>query len=828
MKWYKAAISGTITLLLVVLLNIRYGVVPAPGPFFNPVSGFWQSTNAQPEPSFSRLDISGLQDEVYVLMDDRGVPHIFAENDHDLYMAQGYVTARDRLWQLDMQVRSSAGRLSEILGKRTVDYDLFQRRIGMGFGAENKHNYLREHHPDLYRLAEAYSDGVNAYIDALPNRELPLEFKLFGYRPNRWEVINMFYVQMAMASTLNRTSSAHQMTNNLSKFGEEWVNKLFPHYPEFTDPIIPEETRWDFTPERPSGPDQIFRPSGATSSIKIDTPDPNIGSNSWAVHGSRTESGAPLLANDMHLNTTLPAIWYEVQLNAPGVNVYGVSLPGTPGVIVGFNENVSWGFTNSGATVLDIFEIEFEDESKELYFHDNEWKSTNKRLEKVKVRGGRNVKEEVVYTHHGPVPFVESAGNSSRWIPGGHAVRWVSHDPSADIKTFYKLNRAANYDDFLDALRHFDSPAQNFTYADRNNTISLWHNGKFPVRWFGQGDFISDGRDPQYDWEHFIPREHLPHSTNPDRGYVSSANQHPVTPHYPYYLGRTFASFERGARINEVLDTLHTATPDDMMRLHMDAISLHPRKILPMMTIAMHTPGVEAGTTEITGSELTEMLLGELESWDYNMLAESRPAMVFKRWWHELAEIVWSDIFEDESGRLLRFPDRVRLVELMLHEPDARWFRKQRNGREVGLNDHIRLAFDRAVRHLEENYGSPDDWEWYRMNNPNVAHLANIEALGHYYLKSDGAGETVNAVRGSHGPSWRMVVSMEDEVRAWGVYPGGQSGDPGSRNYDNTIEAWTYGGFYPLNLFRNTDEAREWFENPETRPALHTPNYSDQ
>lgn len=801
MKWTKVFITALITLLLVILLNIQFGSIPAPGPFFNPVSGFWQTADSQAQARSERLDLPGLNDTVLVVYDDRLVPHIFANNNHDLYYAQGYVTARDRLWQMDFQTRAAAGRLSEFLGEQALEFDLFQRRTGMVFGAQNKLDYYKEH-PDILKPLLSYTDGVNQYIEDLSPRHIPLEYKLMGFKPEPWTPLKSLLMHMNMSATLNGRTDSYQLTNTRELLGQTLVDELFPSTFDWVEPIIPPETEWPFEPIRVTPPSSGKQPVHSPLDLLIPPRNPAIGSNSWAVHGSRTATGKPLLSNDMHLNLTLPAIWYEIQLHSPDANVYGVSLPGLPGVIVGFNEDIAWGFTNSGADVLDIYKIQFRDNSWSEYYHDGKWKPTTYSVESILVKNRPIVVDTVFYTHHGPVPHREKPARIGRNYPAGHAMQWIAHQPSLDMMAFYQLNRASGYEDYYKAMQYFDGPAQNWTYADRHGTIALWHNGKFPVRWEGMGDFISDGTDTAYDWHEFIPHDHKPHSVNPERGFVSSANQHPVDENYPYYLGRSFASFERGARINEVLQAGEQLSYLNMMLLQLDDINIRARKAVPVMSSLIDSTNLEKPE-----------LLNSLGDWDFSMDANKTEPTLFHYWWTNFSNRVWADVFDDDRNIPYKRPSSTRLLELMIHEPDARVFDKSTLGSSVKLPQLLAESWNESISHLRNHSDNPDNWNWWKFNNVSVPHIANIPALGKSKIKTSGASVAVNASSSEHGPSWRMVVSLEDEVRGWGVYPGGQSGDPGSENYDAFISAWADGAFFPLHFFRTAEEALESIEN---------------
>ncbi|MCH8558990.1 MAG: penicillin acylase family protein [Balneolia bacterium] len=800
MKWIKAAGALLITMALAIVFSSQLGPVPALGPLLNPVSGFWQSDSSQHKAHHTWLTGMGLQDSVLVVYDDRRVPHIFARNNHDVYFAQGYVHAQDRLWQMDIQARSGAGTLAEILGESVVEIDKNQRRRGMMFGALNKLEMYEQDELMMPTLL-AYTDGINAWIDRLSHRDYPLEYKLIGHAPQPWTPVHTLVMHMNMASTLASGTSAAGMSNVREALGDAFIEQFLPAYPADMDPIIPENTQWPFNPVQPAQAPGAFSPA-TLSEAHYDFPSPYLGSNSWAVSGYRTETGRPLLANDMHLEMSLPSIWYEVQLHTPEMNVYGVSLPGAPTVIVGFNSDIAWGFTNSGANVLDVFEITFEDASLARYLHDGEWKETSYVVEEIPVAGAAAVIDTVWYTHHGPVRYLDRENLK------GQANQWIAHRGSVDLRTFYEINRASSYDEFVSALGYFDVPAQNFTYADREGNVSIWHNGLFPVRWEGMGDFISDGSDPAYDWSEFIPRDHVPNITNPERGFVSSANQNPTDQEYPYFLGRFFASYERGARINEVLSERYDFTYRDMLALQLDNVSLTARTGLPVMLELLEA---SEAYSELSSEE--HELIDIMRSWDFEMLGDAIEPAIFRMWMAETRRKIWNQVFGRVERSPVRIPDNSRTIQLMSDEAEYEAMLAEfTGGNGQPLPDLVADAWTAALEDLEDRLGQRENWTWADFQNVRVIHLGRIDALSRAGIQTHGASEAVNSIRGSVGPSWRMVVSLEDDIRAWGVYPGGQSGSPGSVHYDDFIEPWAEGSFFPLHFFESGEDAINWIQ----------------
>src|SRR5690606_20660030 len=422
----------------------------------------------------------------------------------------------------------------------------------MTYGAENM---ITEATKDTQSKAilEAYAAGINAYINQLEPADYPIEFKILDYEPELWNPLNSALLLKLMSATLARGTNELALSNILDQYGEEVINDLFPNYPFVEDPIIPQGTPWDFDTDSSSTitnaakiatvkKDHASRtnsePMNWLTSRLLTAPKPeNLGSNNWTVNGNKSSTGFPILANDPHLDLTLPSIWYQIQLQSPHVNVYGASIPGAPNVIIGFNENIAWGVTNVGSDVLDWYQVTFKDSSHQEYKQNDHWRKTKTRIEEIKVRGQQAFYDTVYYTHQGPIPYLDNKPEGlpmTANIPEGYALNWVAHLPSNEIKTFFELNMASDYEDYRHALSHFVAPAQNFVYADRKGDIAITPNGLFPLKENRQGKFLLDGSDSANEWKQRIPFERNPTARNPDQNYLSSANQWPVDPSYPY------------------------------------------------------------------------------------------------------------------------------------------------------------------------------------------------------------------------------------------------------------------------------------------------------
>jgi penicillin amidase len=725
------------------------------------------------------------------------VPHIFAENDHDLYYAQGYLTARDRLWQMDIQTRSAAGRLSEVVGPKALEVDRYHRRMGMVYGAENTLKGMMKD-PTSRLMVTAYTEGVNTYIHHLRPGGYPIEFKLLNYKPEEWKPINCAYLLKLMSETLAGGTNELGMTNVLNRFGAKVTNNLFPDHYWHDSPVIPEGTKWDFKPLPVPQPPATFKAQMLGSDIKLKDKVEGIGSNNWAISGSKTASGYPILANDPHLNLTFPSIWYQMQLSAPGVNVYGVTLPGAPCVIIGYNKKISWGVTNTYADVLDWYQLKFKDQTRNEYWYNNRWNKVTRRIEKISVKGQPDVIDTVLYTHFGPVVYdnAKMAENGRSYIPVGNALKWIAHEESNEFKTFYLLNRGSNYTDYRSALKYFTAPAQNFVFASADNDIAITANGKIPLKYKEQGKFIMDGSNPANDWQGYIPYEQNPTVKNPPRGFVSSANQSSTDASYPYYINWDFTTYERAKRINDRLGVMQKATVDSLRVLQTDTYSIRAQDILPTMLKYLDASKLDANQSAA---------LNILKKWDKYLDANSEGASVFTKWWTSFYDAVWSDNFYDDKMVLNR-PSMDRTEELLVKDPTSVWFDDTKTPTKETAADILSRTFNIAVDELSKQNGKPGNWQWGKVKKFEVSHLANLDGFGSGNFATGGAGSTINALTGGSGPSWRMVVQMGPNVKGYGILPGGESGNPGSFFYADMLQTWKDGKLKGLLYLQSPDQ----------------------
>lgn len=803
MHHLKGILYTLFTVLIIWALNRSWGAIPALGPLLSPFVGFWQNAESVSDED-DEVTLKGTRAPVTVVFDDVAIPHVFAQNDYDLYFAQGYLTARDRLWQMEFQTHAAAGRISEIVGDRAIELDRYNRHLGMVYGAEQTLAGMQQD-PATREALDAYSAGVNAWISQLSPAKYPIEYKLLGYQPEPWSPLKCALLLKQMTSTLASGADDLLMTNILRKYGAAVTADLFPNYPTREDPIIPSGTQWDFTPlpippaPKDSSVNKLLALSAPCFEAGLHQHNPEIGSNNWAVGAQKSATGHPILANDPHLGLSLPSIWYQIQLVSPTVNVYGASLPGSPNVIIGFNKDVAWGVTNVGADVLDFYTIRFRDKSRREYWHDKQWKPVRTRIETIKVKGKPDVVDTVVYTHHGPVVYNAQAKPFRQNIPVGHAARWIAHEKSNELRCFYQLNRAKNFADYRKALSYYVAPAQNFIFASNQNDIAISPNGRYPLKWKGQGKFLLDGANPADDWHGFVPADQNPLVKNPARGFVSSANQSSTDPTYPYYINWEFAPSERGRRINQRLSTMQGATVDSLRQLQNDNYNLKAADALPIILPKLNTDALSSGQ---------QKALIVLKGWRFNNDVGEIAPTIFTRWMAQLMDTIWADEFDAGDSLPMRYPSFDRTLTLIQRAPEARWFDNLKTPGQERLADVITKSFQAACDTLIKQKGEIGaTWEWGPFKGTDIRHLLpGVDAFSVLDLNIGGGSGIVNATSERWGPSWRMVVALGPQPKAYGIYPGGQSGNPGSPYYQDMIETWRTGQLKELLYLQSAQQ----------------------
>jgi len=770
------------TLSLVIFLNHSWNMgkhIPPFGKFLDPFGGFWRNGESERK-DFSRL-LPGLKGEVKVQYDSVLIPHIEAANDDDLYFAQGFITAQDRLWQMEFQVLAGAGRLSEIAGKKALDHDRAQRRLGIVFGARNALHGM-EQDTTCKKVLDAYTAGVNAYVKQLAEKDFPVEYKLLDYKPEPWTNLKTLILLKVMAQGLNMDDKDLAMTKALKLWGADMVDFLYPDWEDVPEPIVDNPDGWKFEAVNKNDTVALALPDDFVPLPLHPKPPPCNGSNNWAVSGKKTASGSPVLCNDPHLNLTLPSVWYIIHLHAPQINVMGSSLPGAPGVVIGFNDSLAWGVTNAQRDLCDYYKIKFKDNSRNEYWSDGAWKKTVKVLEKFRVRRDDVFTDTVVYTHHGPIAYDSNFHHGKK---ENLAFRWISHDASREILAFYKLNRARSLDACFEALQFYEAPAQNFAFASVSGDIAMHIQGKFPARRKYEGKFLLDGTKTSQEWRYFIPPEHAIGCKNPSRGFVSSANQYPCNISYPYYITADYYTTYSGRRINQRLREMNDITPEDMMRLQNDNFNLKASECLPLWLTMLDSASFSADE---------KVAYKKLKSWDFYDDVDSEGATFFEEWWDEAIPLIWDEM-EAES---IDFPTDYQTIKWIKENPTLIFFDNKKTPETETAPMILKRAFAAAAAKMSV---IKDKWRWADYKDTFIGHLLQGLPAFSYHVQHGGNRQIINATKHTHGPSWRTVVSLEKEVRAWGAYPGGQSGNPGSPYYNTFLKDWANGKYAQLQFY---------------------------
>jgi penicillin amidase len=804
MKVLPFVLSTVLSVGLVVALNTKIGPVPPLGKFLSPGHGVWKNAEAK-EHSFSeRLIYPQLLAPANVYFDERLVPHVFAQNSHDLYFIQGFLAAKFRLWQMEFQTHAAAGRLCEVLGEKIGTANVLQasdrkfRRLGLMWAAEKNLRALQNDDSTTAGL-NAYADGVNSFLQTLAPEDYPIEYKLLDYAPEKWTPLKSLLLMKYMAYDLANDGDDFEYTNLLKHVGILKFEKMFPIAADSLDPILPKGTPLALTtpvPKVPATVDSLYFAGPDSAGIAYTTTQkhPDAGSNNWVVSGSRSASGRPILCNDPHLALSMPSLWYELQLNAPGQNLYGVCLQGVPGVLIGFNDSISWGLTNAMRDVMDFYEVRFKDSSLSDYWYDSAWRKTEWRTETIRIRDKADFSDKVPYTIWGPVMF-DGTYQSDFKNGKTYALHWKAHEPDDAVGGVMALNRARNYEDYYAALQHVGTPGQNFVMASKTNTIAWWQHASFPAKWRRQGDFVMPGWDSSYRWQGNIAAADNLHMVNPERGFVSSANQLPADTTYPFYMGGLHDVY-RGIAINRMLRRDTAATIDGMKTMQTSNYNVFAEMAVPFLLSHVNTAAL---------SNEAQELLPVVQQWNLRGDYGEAGMTVFLQWWNCFKDTVWNDDIKRPDGLATAKPYDQTLLEGVLRDSVYPFVDNKNTPAIETATDMVTAGLNRATLQLKQMPALA----WGKVKDTRIAHLLRIEPFSRLHLPIGGGSKMINATTSTNGPSWRMIVEMTDTIEAWGVYPGGQSGNPGSKFYDNFVNHWADGKYYRLWLMRPEEAKSE-------------------
>ena len=784
-----------VVIVLVVLVLVGCG------------SGYWFITKSFPQIN-GTLHVAGLKSKVEVVRDPLGIPHIYADNADDLFFAEGYVQAQDRLWQMEYNRHIGHGTLSELFGDATIKEDRFLRTIGLGRAAEADVAAMSDSDK---RPLQAFSNGVNAFIDThLDN--LPIEFTILGVKPAHWQPVDTVAWGKVMAYDLGGNYDAELLRASLiQKFGAAKAKELLPPYPASGPFTIPTQAK--------NYQSQIANDKLQNADISIGTPDlqalaeinaslnllgDGVGSNDWVVDGTKSTTGKPILANDPHLGIQMPSIWYEMGLHCTPKNdacpydVAGFTFPGVPGIIIGHNDQIAWGVTNVGPDVQDLYIEKVNPQNPNQYEYQGKWENMQVVDEPIKVGDVVSETLHVQITQHGPVMTPVLTG-----VTQTLALQWTAlRDRSRLFESVLMIDRAQNWDDFRSALKLWDVPSQNFVYADIDGNIGYQMPGNVPIR--PQGD---DGSVPvagwtgDNEWQGYIPFDQLPYVYNPPTHFVATANNEVVPPSYKYLITVDWAAPYRKQRIDDLLQAKAKLSLDDMKAIQGDVYSI-PLAQLQKYVVALQPDGF-----------LQQGAMDQVKSWDGRLTTDNIGGTILEATYQQLlknlfADAMGPDIFKTYSGA----NDYHRQAILaLLADPTNAWWGK--DGRDAML----KKSFAAGVDWLGSQFGdAPGDWRWGRLHTATFDHpLGSVQPLDRLFnagpVEAPGGVNTIfatsfevvdNRYDVSTVSSMRMLVDLSNLSNSLQINTTGQSGQPLNKHYSDMVLLWRDVQYAPLYFDR--------------------------
>jgi penicillin G amidase len=769
------------------------------------------------------IRVQGLAAPVEILRDSDAVPHIRAQTEADAIFGLGYAHAQDRLWQMEFQRRIGNARLSEVLGPATLPTDRFLRTLGPARAAASAWATTS---PAARKVVEAYVAGVNAFISAHHGRDLPIEFTIFGFEPEPWRPEDVLVWAKMMAWNLGDNWEKELLRAKLiAKLGPDRAAQLMPAYTADGPIILADSSavaderrktedegsdkakRWSFvlgpSPEgtgacdpRPTACDGLLAINRAIEDT-LGMGGTAIGSNNWVVGGARTTTGKPLLANDPHLGAQIPSIWYLAHVTGGKLDAIGATLPGAPGVIIGHNQRIAWGVTNTGPDVQDLFVERLNDRGEVEY--NGAWEPMQIIPEVIKVKGQADVAIQVRVTRHGPLisDVVADTGEPL-------AFRWTAlDDEDHTLEAFIGIARAGDWEQFTKALRSYKAPMQNFVYADEDGNIGYYAPGALPIRASGDGTLPAPGWTAAHDWTGYVPFEELPHAYNPPQGFVVTANNRVAPAGYPHLIGTSFAAPYRAARIVELIESKDKLSPDDMAAMQADVRSQQARELLPYLLRAS------------TSDTRARAALAFLQGWDGTIAGDSAQAAVYEAWYQQIP----ARIFADELGQELwnDYADEKDMIAMvipgLLETSGAAWCDDVRTPQTESCAATLGMALGDGLDEMAKYQGADDfkAWRWDRVHSAVFPHNplgedARLRPIFSRSIPNGGDDFTVDVapIRRSdlynqyHVPSYRQIVDLADWGASRFIHTVGQSGQLLSGDYSNLIERWRRVEYLPM------------------------------
>ena len=755
--------------------------------------------------------LPGLHQDVTVERDRWGVPRVRASSVEDLAEAQGYVMAQDRLWQMDLLRRVARGQLSEILGPKTLVIDKEFRTNGFARAAERDATLLD---PESRKVMEAYARGVNHFIEQHKNA-LPLEFSLLRYEPSPWQPSDTIAISGYMYRTLTNTWERELNRAKVAeRAGPDRAKDLFSEEAAMDHFVVGDPKVIDDGSQRSAAdsddddddddmqPDTVLKArSGVLPNIATRESDPDVtsalaesvqaflseskneirqglGSNNWVVSGAHTATGKPLLANDTHLELSIPSIWYEIHLTAPGWNIKGFTLPGAPMIIIGHNDRIAWGFTNNGADVQDLYVETFNPASPDEYRVKAAWTKAQVFDETIHVKGQADEHLKVTVTRHGPIVHREE--------DKAYALRWTATEPSGLANSYTWLGKARNWREFRENMRRVWGPAQNGVYADVDGNIGYVMAARVPIRKKGHGEVPVPGDTDDHEWSGYIPFDRLPQALNPESGLIVTANARVVGPNYKPYLTDRWEEPYRTARIYDLLHDRHDLRPEDMLKVQTDTYS-YPHVFLADELLA-------AARTVKPKDPRAQKLIDGLKDWNGIADADS-PEVSFLHTVRRAAIDLLLEPFLGKDTSLYQWRTTTFLQKILTDRP-AKWL----PAADKNYDELLSTAADIAVTKLAEQSKSEhvEDWAWKRFNSLDMFHPLGSDGLLKRSLSitdkpQAGTVYSVRAAAKTHGPAMRFVANPKNWDQSIMLITAGESGQPGSSHYSDQFSYWYEG-----------------------------------
>jgi penicillin G amidase len=755
---------------------------------------FLAPSAAQDQP-LQTLQIKGLKERVKITRDERGIPYIDAKSDEDLYFAQGYATAADRLWQMDLVRRTARGELAEVLGagpnNAALDQDKLHRTYGFAQAAEAE---VAQASPKSLAVLEAYARGVNAYAASLDAKSLPAEFQILQYNFRPWTPADSFIIAKIFFEALSDTWRLDVMRQSLSSLPAEKRSALLPERSPIDVLVVGKDTQ-----ARPASASLKQAPlsrdalaalahNQAIAAAALDRigfyADGLAASNNWVVSGSHTVTGKPLLSNDPHLRPTAPSIWHMVHLSAPGVRVAGITSPGVPGVIIGHNERIAWGFTNVGPDVQDLYIEKFDPANPRRYQTPQGWQDVVVRQEQIKVRKGftsefDTVEHAVMVTRHGPIIF-EADGKR-------YALQWTALNAKLNRPDLqYAMNRARDWKEFNAALESFTAPTQNIVYADVDGHVGYHAAGVVPIRKSGDGSVPYDGSTDAGEWTSYIPIAKLPTLYDPPSGIIVTANQRIVGTDYPYFLTHSWAQPYRARRIYDLLNEKPKHSIDDFRRILGDVYSI-AGTLFAQEAVKLLRPKLTASDEKLRAT------LDAFEKWDGRVNAESTVAPVVSQMRQTFRSKILAAALGPDLVRNYQWSNFDTTLDRIIKDRPPEWLPKE----VTSYEDLMRLSYNQAVETLTRNLGADETkWTWGDLVKARFPHpLGGAPLIGGQFtvppFPQNGTGGLVGAtVNVGASVSMRLIADLSDLDKTQQGIALGESGSPKSPHWSDQLADW--------------------------------------